>query len=271
MTQDPDPQNAGNTGAAAENETHFGFRTVREDEKAGLVRSVFDRVAGNYDVMNDVMSLGVHRAWKDVMVDWLDPRPGQAVLDVAGGTGDIAFRIIDRMARRGDPAAAPIVVSDINTEMLTEGTKRAAARAADGKPVPDAWVTADAECLPFEDKTMDIYTIAFGIRNVTHMDRALDEARRVLRYGGRFLCLEFSTVDVPGFDRLYDFWSFQAIPRLGGMVAGDRDSYQYLVESIRRFPDQKTFARRIEAAGFAQVSVRNLSGGIAALHSAWKV
>ncbi len=257
-------------------QTHFGFRSVDAAEKAGLVRGVFDAVASRYDVMNDFMSGGVHRLWKDAMVTWADPRPGQAVLDVAGGTGDIAFRLLDRIAAHGArrperQAAAPLIVADINHEMLVHGQVRAGRRFDAGAPVPHGWVCADAETLPLPDASVDLYTIAFGIRNVTRMETALAEARRVLRFGGRFLCLEFSKVDVPLLDDLYEAFSFHVIPRLGGLVAGDRDAYAYLVESIRRFPDQKQFAGRIEAAGFARVSVRNLSGGIAALHSGWKV
>ncbi len=251
----------------AETTTHFGFKEVPDEEKATLVRGVFDSVAGNYDLMNDVMSGGVHRLWKDAMVNWLAPWPGSRVLDVAGGTGDIAFRILDHTAAKGEPAK--VTVADINTEMLRMGEARAAETRAK-KPNPMAWVTADAEKLPFEDSSQDVYTIAFGIRNVTHIEKALEEAYRVLACGGRFLCLEFSQVQVPGLDELYEMWSFHGIPRMGELIAKDRESYQYLVESIRRFPNQKKFARMIEAAGFSQVKHRNLSGGIAAMHSGWK-
>lgn len=256
------------TDQATEKTTHFGNRTVRDEEKASLVRGVFDSVAAQYDLMNDVMSGGVHRLWKDAMVNWLAPRPGARILDVAGGTGDIAFRILDKSARKGAPAE--VVVADINYEMLHVGQDRAFDTRGQ-KPNPMAWVTADAEKLPFEDGTMEGYTIAFGIRNVTHVDKALAEAYRVLGRGGRFLCLEFSEVQVPGFDKLYDTWSFHGIPRLGELITKDRESYQYLVESIRKFPNQKTFAGLIAEAGFEQVRVRNLSGGIAALHSGWKL
>ncbi len=250
-------------------QTDFGFATVPTPQKAGMVRGVFDSVAGSYDAMNDVMSLGVHRAWKDSFVAWLDPRPGQRFLDVAGGTGDIAFRILDRLAARA-PTETPghVVVSDINREMLRQGMRRAEGRHGLS---PDLWLCADAETLPLPDASVDAYTIAFGIRNVTHIERALDEARRVLRPGGRFLCLEFSHPVLPGLDRLYDFYSFRIIPNLGQLVARDRDSYRYLVESIRRFPDQARFSAMIEEAGLERVSIRNLSGGIAAIHSAWKL
>lgn len=253
---------------ATENTTHFGFKTVRDEDKAGMVRGVFDSVAVKYDLMNDVMSGGVHRLWKDAMVSWLAPRPGMKHLDVAGGTGDIAFRILDRTAEKGAPAR--VTVADINYEMLHVGQTRAFDTRGQ-KPNPEAWVTADAEKLPFDEGSMEGYTIAFGIRNVTHIDKALAEAHRVLDRGGRFLCLEFSEVTIPGFDKIYDAWSFHGIPRLGEMITRDRESYQYLVESIRRFPNQKKFAGMIEAAGFEQVRVRNLSGGIAALHSGWKL
>jgi len=243
----------------------FGFRDVPAGEKEELVRGVFSSVARNYDLMNDLMSGGVHRLWKDAMVDWLNPRPGWRVLDVAGGTGDIALRIADRIRRRdGDPN---ITVCDINPDMLAEGVKRAKAKGEGAI----TWVTGDAQTLPFPDKSFDAYTIAFGIRNVTHVDRALCEARRVLKPGGRFLCLEFSRVQVPGLDTLYDKFSFSVLPRIGEIVAGDREAYVYLVESIRRFPPQAEFARMIEAAGLKPVTVRNLSGGIAAMHSAWRI
>ena len=251
-----------------EKTTHFGFREVPDDQKAGMVRGVFDSVADRYDLMNDVMSGGVHRLWKDAMVSWLSPRPGSTILDVAGGTGDIAFRMLDSSARKGP--AAKVIVADINEEMLRVGAGRSQTARA-GKPQPLAWVTADAETLPFEDNSIDAYTIAFGIRNVTHIDKALAEAHRVLRRGGRFLCLEFSEVQIPVLDKIYDEFSFRAIPRFGKLITGDADSYQYLVESIRRFPNQKTFAAMVGAAGFSQVKVRNLTGGIAAMHSGWKI
>ena len=243
----------------------FGFRDVPEAEKQDLVREVFSSVARRYDLMNDLMSAGIHRLWKDAMVDWLDPRPGQRFLDVAGGTGDIAFRIADAARRRG--GEAEVVVCDINPDMLAEGTRRARERS---EPAIE-WVCGNAESLPMPDAAFDAYTIAFGIRNVTHVDVALKEARRVLRPGGRILCLEFSRVETPGLDALYDLYSLNVLPRLGQFVAGDAEAYRYLAESIRRFPAQKEFARMIEAAGLARVKVRNLSGGIAALHSAWRI
>jgi demethylmenaquinone methyltransferase/2-methoxy-6-polyprenyl-1,4-benzoquinol methylase len=243
----------------------FGYREVPEAEKEGLVRGVFSSVARRYDLMNDLMSGGVHRIWKNVFVEWLDPRPGRAYLDVAGGTGDIAFRIAGMARARGGEAA--ITVCDINADMLGEGVRRAGTK---GEGAIE-WVCGDAEKLPIPDASMDAYTIAFGIRNVTHIDTALREARRVLRPGGRFLCLEFSRVEAPGLDALYDLYSMNVLPRLGQMVAGDAEAYRYLAESIRRFPPQRTFARMIEKAGLSRVQVRNLTGGIAAMHSAWRI
>jgi demethylmenaquinone methyltransferase / 2-methoxy-6-polyprenyl-1,4-benzoquinol methylase len=239
----------------------FGFRDVAPDEKPGLVGGVFSRVASRYDLMNDLMSAGVHRLWKDAFVDWLDPRPGQSILDVAGGTGDIALRIAERTKGK-----ANIVVCDINYEMLAAGLSRR--ETANAKIVR---LCGDAENLPVESGSQDSYTIAFGIRNVTHLDRALAEAYRVLKPGGRFLCLEFSRVTAPGLDRLYDLYSFAVLPRLGEWVAGDGAAYRYLAESIRRFPSQTAFAKRIAGAGFGQVKYRDLSAGIAAMHSGWKL
>lgn len=243
--------------------THFGFQTVPEDEKAARVHGVFSSVARRYDLMNDAMSLGIHRLWKQSMVDWLAPRPGWRVLDVAGGTGDIAFRIIDRMRGQGE-----VSVLDLTEAMLVEGRRRAQegahAHALD-------WVVGDAMALPFPDATFDAYTIAFGIRNVTRIEQALAEAFRVLKVGGRLMVLEFSRVPNTGLRSLYDLYSFNVIPRLGTALAGDRDSYQYLVESIRKFPDQETFAGMIRGEGFDLVQYRNLSMGVAALHSAWKL
>ncbi len=242
--------------------THFGNRTVAEDDKAGLVHGVFSRVASRYDVMNDLMSVGIHRLWKDAMMDWLAPRPGQRLLDVAGGTGDISFRFL----RRAPGAQA--TVCDMTHPMLVEGRKRAeAAQLADRLQ----WVTGDAMALPFPDASFDVYTISFGIRNVTRIPDALAEAYRVLRPGGRLMVLEFSQIPVPMLQWAYDRYSFNVIPLMGQIVANDRDSYQYLVESIRKFPDQETFLSMIRAAGFARASYRNLSMGIAALHSGWKV
>ena len=243
----------------------FGYRDVPESEKEGLVRDVFSSVARRYDLMNDLMSGGVHRFWKDAMIEWLNPRPGWRVLDVAGGTGDIAFRIAQTLRRRG--GAAEIVVCDINAEMIREGRRRAREK-GEGSI---AWAVGDAEALPFPDGSTDAFTIAFGIRNVTHIERVLMEARRVLRPGGRFLCLEFSRCEAPGLDALYDRFSFSVLPRLGAWVAQDAEAYRYLAESIRRFPPQAAFAKMIEKAGLSRVKVRNMTGGIAALHSAWRL
>ena len=242
--------------------THFGYQTVPEGEKAGRVRGVFNSVASKYDVMNDVMSMGIHRVWKDAMMDWLAPRPGQRLLDVAGGTGDIAFRFL---ARAGSGHAT---VLDLTEPMLIEGRRRAeAGRMADSLD----WVVGDAMALPFPDGCFDVYTISFGIRNVTRPQDALAEALRVLRPGGRLMVLEFSQVPNDALQRLYDLYSFNVIPRMGQLIAKDRDSYQYLVESIRRFPDQETFLHMIREAGFEQAKYRNLSLGVAALHSGWKL
>ncbi len=253
-----------------EGTTHFGFRTVPETEKAKLVHNVFEQVASRYDLMNDLMSGGLHRAWKQAMIDWLNPpradraggRPFK-LIDVAGGTGDIAFRFLERAS-----PASQVTVCDINPHMLGVGRARAEAQAFSGRI---EFVCGDAEKLPFPDRSFDAYTIAFGIRNVTHVEKALEQAYRVLRPGGRFLCLEFSQVAVPGLDSLYDAYSFAAIPRIGHWVTGDGAPYQYLVESIRRFPSQERFKSMIEAAGFARVSYRNLTGGIAAMHSGWRL
>lgn len=242
--------------------THFGFQTVAEDEKAGLVHGVFSNVASKYDVMNDVMSMGIHRIWKDAMMDWLAPRPHQRLLDVAGGTGDIAFRFLKRAPQ------ASAVVLDMTESMLAEGRQRAEATQMAGNL---DWVVGDAMKLPFPDSSFDVYTISFGIRNVTRIPDALSEAFRVLRPGGRLMVLEFSQLPNPGMQWLYDRYSFNVIPEMGKLIAGDRDSYQYLVESIRNFPDQDTFAAMIRSTGFANVKYRNLSMGIAALHSGWKI
>jgi len=249
--------------AADGERTSFGFREVKTADKQRLVDDVFDAVAGRYDLMNDLMSGGVHRLWKNAMIDWLAPRPGMHLLDVAGGTGDIARRFLDRV--HGD---GRVTVCDINAEMMTVGRDRT----IDAGMVHDIeWVCGDAEQLPLPDRSVDAYTIAFGIRNVTHVDAALREAHRVLKTGGRFLCLEFSHVALPGLSELYDTFSFKVLPWLGDTVAGDREAYQYLIESIRRFPDQDTFAAMIADAGFGRVKYRNQSGGIAALHSAWRI
>ena len=251
--------------APSEQTASFGFRDVPEADKEGLVREVFSSVAERYDLMNDLMSGGVHRLWKDAMVEWLNPQPGQSFLDVAGGTGDIAFRIAKAVRARGGEAG--ILVCDINAEMLGEGIRRAQL----GDETEIRWTQGDAEKLPVADSSVDAYTIAFGIRNVTHIDVALREARRVLKPGGRFLCLEFSRVEAPGLDALYERYSFSILPRLGEWVAKDGESYRYLAESIRRFPAQKAFARLIEEAGLSRARVRNLTGGIAAMHSAWRI
>ena len=242
--------------------THFGNREVPETEKAGLVRGVFTSVASRYDLMNDVMSAGVHRLWKDAMMDWLAPRPGQRLLDVAGGTGDIAFRFLKRAP------GAEAVVLDLTAPMLEEGRRRAEAEAMSDRL---DWVVGDAMALPFPDASFDVYTISFGIRNVTRIGDALAEAYRVLRPGGRLMVLEFSTMTNPALQWAYDRYSYNVIPAMGQAIAGDRDSYQYLVESIRKFPDQDRFAAMIRTAGFDMVKVRNLSMGIAALHSGWKL
>jgi len=242
--------------------THFGFQTVPETDKAGMVHGVFTRVASRYDVMNDMMSMGIHRVWKDAMMDWLAPQPHQRLLDVAGGTGDISFRFLKRA-----PGASAVVL-DMTESMLVEGRQRAEAeQMADNL----GWVTGDAMALPFADNSFDVYTISFGIRNVTRIADALSEAYRVLRPGGRLMVLEFSQLPNPAMQWAYDRYSFNVIPVMGQIVANDRDSYQYLVESIRKFPDQETFAAMIREAGFGQVKYRNLSLGIAALHSGWKL
>jgi demethylmenaquinone methyltransferase / 2-methoxy-6-polyprenyl-1,4-benzoquinol methylase len=244
----------------------FGFREVPAADKARLVGKVFSSVASRYDVMNDAMSVGVHRIWKSIFIDWLAPGPDTQLVDVAGGTGDIAFRFLDRVTPM--KGAGRVTVCDINHAMLDEGWKRADKRKDRDRL---SFACGDAQRLPFPDKSFDAYTIAFGIRNVTDIPMALRDAYRVLRPGGRFLCLEFSRVDVPLLAEAYDAWSFNAIPALGQLLANDRESYQYLVESIRRFPPQAEFAKMIEAAGFAQVKVRNLTGGIVAMHSGWKI
>ena len=242
--------------------THFGFKDVPEGEKAGMVHGVFTRVANKYDIMNDVMSVGIHRLWKDAMMDWLAPRPGQKLLDVAGGTGDIAFRFLKRAP------GAEATVLDMTESMLVEGQKRAEAENMADRL---SWVVGDAMALPFAGNTFDVYTISFGIRNVTRIPDALAEAYRVLKPGGRLMVLEFSQLPNPAMQWAYDRYSFNVIPLMGQIVANDRDSYQYLVESIRKFPDQEAFAAMIRQAGFAQVKYRNLTMGVAALHSGWKI
>jgi demethylmenaquinone methyltransferase/2-methoxy-6-polyprenyl-1,4-benzoquinol methylase len=248
---------------AETSETDFGFRRVAVGDKARLVRHVFDSVADRYDLMNDLMSGGVHRLWKSYLIDRLNPRPGQTLVDVAGGTGDIALRFLTRAG-----ADARAVVCDINQAMLERGRDRAIDA---GRLSGIDWVAGDAERLPLASMSADACTIAFGLRNVTLIEAALAEMRRVLKPGGRFFCLEFSRVTLPPLARAYDLYSFAVLPRLGQLVARDRDAYQYLVESIRRFPAQEELARLMGEAGFERVSYRNLTGGIAALHSGWRL
>lgn len=250
----------------------FGFQDVPEAEKEARVRSVFDSVASRYDLMNDFMSAGIHRLWKHDTIAWVNPQPGEVLLDVAGGTGDLAKAFLARAdrvsARRGGGAPARAIICDINEDMLAAGkTRRDLERYAERLE----WVCGNAEELPFDSRSVDAVTIAFGIRNVTRRDRALAEFRRVLKTGGRLAILEFSQMTAPLLQKAYDAYSFSVIPALGRMVTGDRDSYQYLVESIRRFPDQEAFRTEIEAAGFSNVAVTNFSGGIAALHTGWAV
>jgi demethylmenaquinone methyltransferase/2-methoxy-6-polyprenyl-1,4-benzoquinol methylase len=246
---------------ASDQTADFGFRAVPREAKTGLVRAVFDSVAPRYDVMNDLMSLGIHRAWKRAFVTQLAPRPGRTLLDLAGGTGDIAF---GWLAGGGGPA----ILSDINAKMLTVGRDRAITRGLIGGL---SLLVTDAERLPLPDRAVDTVSIAFGLRNCTDKDAVLAEARRVLKPGGRFLCLEFSRLQVAAMAPVYDAWSFKVLPRLGQLVAGDSDSYQYLAESIRTFPYQEKLAAMLRAAGLSRVTVRNLSGGIAAIHMGWRL
>ena len=258
---DPGETPGGRDGAL---ETHFGFSTVPLDGKQDLVDDVFHKVARRYDLMNDLMSAGLHRVWKDALVSSLRPPRDRAFahLDVAGGTGDVAFRVLDAAGPR-----AHVTVLDINPDMLAVGRERAPERFAEQLD----FVEGNAERLPFEDRRFDAYTIAFGIRNVPRIAQALSEAHRVLRRGGRFLCLEFSHVDVPGFDTLYDAYSFTVVPALGKVVTGDGQPYRYLVESIRKFPRPEVFARMMRDAGFGRVTHRSFTGGIVRLHSGWKL
>jgi len=246
--------------------THFGFRDVPLGDKQTLVNDVFHSVASRYDLMNDLMSGGLHRVWKDIMVNALNPPKSDApfaLLDVAGGTGDISFRAASKAG-----AGFRATVCDINADMLEVGRQRAIKQVLDDKV---SFVEGNAEALAFPDRSFDAYTIAFGIRNVPRIDLALTEAHRVLKHGGRFLCLEFSSVEVPGLDRLYDMFSFNVIPQLGRAITGDAESYRYLVESIRKFPRPNAFADMIRTAGFSRVSHQTLSGGIVALHSGWRL
>jgi demethylmenaquinone methyltransferase/2-methoxy-6-polyprenyl-1,4-benzoquinol methylase len=254
----PNPPSVGET-------VSFGFKTVAQEARQGLVNDVFSSVAGRYDLMNDLMSGGLHRLWKDDLIGMLAPPKSQRafrLLDAAGGTGDITLRFL-----QAGGAGSTATLLDINPEMIAVGRRRLADAGLSDRV---AFVAGNAEALPFADKSFDACTVAFGIRNVTHIDRALAEAFRVLKTGGRFLCLEFSACEVPLLDRLYDFHSFEVIPRLGRLAAGDAEAYRYLVESIRRFPRQEPFAGMVRAAGFSRVSFRNLTGGIAAIHSGWR-
>ncbi|UAK22818.1 bifunctional demethylmenaquinone methyltransferase/2-methoxy-6-polyprenyl-1,4-benzoquinol methylase UbiE [Sphingomonas nostoxanthinifaciens] len=237
----------------------FGYADVPATEKTAKVGEVFARVARRYDIMNDAMSGGMHRLWKDRFVARVKPRQGERILDMAGGTGDIAFR----MHKTG----ADVTVADINGAMLEVGQQRAEKRGLEGL----TWIEQNAEELSFADARFDAYTIAFGIRNVTHIDKALAEAHRVLKRGGRFFCLEFSTNEWPGFDEAYDFYSHRIVPKLGKAIADDEESYRYLIESIRRFPDMPTFKGMIETAGFVQAKVEPILGGLVAIHSGWKI
>lgn len=246
----------------SQNTTHFGFKTVDESEKAGMVEGLFSSVANKYDVMNDAMSMGIHRIWKDAMMDWLAPRGALKLLDVAGGTGDVAFRFLKRAPE------AHATVFDMTQGMLDAGRTRA--EAADMADSLD-WVCGDAMALPFENNSFDVYTISFGIRNVTRPQEALNEAYRVLRPGGRLMVLEFSQIPNPAMQWAYDQYSFNVIPKMGQVIANDADSYRYLVESIRKFPDQDTFLQMVRDAGFENAKYRNYTMGIAALHSGWKI
>lgn len=243
--------------------TSFGTQAVTPQEKTNKVLGVFHNVANNYDLMNDLMSFGVHRLWKDMLINLIRPSTSYAYLDVAGGTGDIAFRLAEATKRQ-----APITVYDINQSMLNVGQDRALDQ---GMTQNLSWVCGNAETLPFPDNSFDVYTIAFGLRNVTHIDDALAEAFRVLKPGGRFFCLEFSHVTEFGLKKLYDAYSYSVIPRIGELVAKDRDSYQYLVESIRKFPKQADLSKRLKQAGFGHAEHTDLTFGVAAIHEAWKL
>ena len=242
--------------------THFGFQNVPEANKSGLVKEVFNNVSSKYDVMNDLMSVGIHRVWKNTLINWLAPKENQNLLDVAGGTGDIATRFLNQ-TKSGNAT-----ILDMTESMLQEGTKRITNSSLSSRM---RWVVGDAMALPFKKNTFDIYTISFGIRNITKIDKALSEAFRVLKPGGRIMILEFSKLPNPMMQKAYDLYSFNVIPKIGEIVAGDKDSYQYLVESIRKFPDQVSFANMMTSAGFENVKFRNLTFGVAALHSGWKI
>jgi demethylmenaquinone methyltransferase / 2-methoxy-6-polyprenyl-1,4-benzoquinol methylase len=237
----------------------FGYEDIPAEEKAARVGGVFSNVARSYDMMNDAMSLGMHRLWKDRFVRRVKPRQNEHILDMAGGTGDIAFRM--------QAMGALVTVADINADMLNVGMERAQKRDVGGL----SWSEQNAETLTFEDRSFDAYTIAFGIRNVTHIDQALREAHRVLKRGGRFFCLEFSTTLWPGFADIYDTYSHKLVPKIGKLVAKDEDSYRYLIESIRRFPDMPTFDHMVTGAGFVQTKVEPVLGGLVAIHSGWKI
>ncbi|MBV8394269.1 MAG: bifunctional demethylmenaquinone methyltransferase/2-methoxy-6-polyprenyl-1,4-benzoquinol methylase UbiE [Alphaproteobacteria bacterium] len=252
----PEPSSARGTAS-------FGYRDVPAAEKAGMVREVFESVAPRYDLMNDLMSGGVHRLWKNALADAVAPRPGEKLLDVAGGTGDVAFRLLRKQGERGD-----VTVCDINAAMLEVGRDRAVDR---GLLRGLTWTTGDAENLPFPDRSFDAYTIAFGLRNVTDIDKALREAHRVLKPGGRYFCLEFSKVTVAPAAKLYDAYSERALPLFGRLVARDAESYRYLHESIRRFPPQHELARRMREAGLSRVGWRNMTLGVVALHTGWRI
>jgi demethylmenaquinone methyltransferase/2-methoxy-6-polyprenyl-1,4-benzoquinol methylase len=252
--------------AGSSDDTHFGYETVPLNEKQGRVDGVFQSVARRYDLMNDLMSGGLHRAWKAALVTAVNPPKNDApfaLLDLAGGTGDVAFRVVE-----AGGAGTRVTVCDINADMLAVGAERAIDRHLDDRVT---FEQGNAEALHYADRSFDCVTIAFGIRNVPRIDRALSEAYRVLKHGGRFLCLEFSSVDVPGLDALYELYSFQVIPRVGQAVTGDREAYRYLVESIRKFPKPKAFAQTIEQAGFRRVSFTPMTGGVVALHSGWRL
>ncbi|XP_017102387.2 2-methoxy-6-polyprenyl-1,4-benzoquinol methylase, mitochondrial [Drosophila bipectinata] len=270
------PTAGSGTGSSGEQTTHFGFQTVRESEKEQKVHEVFEQVANSYDMMNDAMSMGIHRLWKDIFVERLGPTHGMKLLDMAGGTGDISFRYLKYLANQPNPKnrISHVTVSDINQHMLDVGEERARRLGLTSERLPNAsvaWKCADAEKLPFQDETFNAYTIAFGIRNCTHVDKVLTEAYRVLQPGGRFMCLEFSHLTNETMQWLYDQYSFQVIPPMGQLLAGQWQAYQYLVESIRRFPKQEQFKQMIQQAGFEHVCYENLTFGVVSIHSGFKL